>query len=186
MFSSVCLVSLRNQWEIRRVWDLLGIKDKGISAKKIGKIQTARWVWHLWKRGGGRIDRCKESSTEAQFWESSDQSNRESLSQSHSLRVPCLVRLIFSPSPCSVCVWKPQPWCNQPLNGVDLKEHWLLRPSMNFAPHKRYKQHITMTTSAKRLNAIFTSVCSYSVVSDSLGPFGLYPTRPLCPWDFSG
>ena len=25
-----------------------------------------------------------------------------------------------------------------------------------------------------------------SVVSDSLGPHGLWPTRLLCPWDFSG
>ena len=24
------------------------------------------------------------------------------------------------------------------------------------------------------------------VMSDSLGPHGLYPTRPLCPWDFPG
>ena len=27
---------------------------------------------------------------------------------------------------------------------------------------------------------------SHSVVSDSLGPVGLYPARLLCPWDFSG
>ena len=29
-------------------------------------------------------------------------------------------------------------------------------------------------------------VCVRSVVSDSLRPHGLYPTRPLCPWDFLG
>ena len=30
------------------------------------------------------------------------------------------------------------------------------------------------------------NVLSRSVVSDSLGPHGLYPARLLCPWDFSG
>ena len=30
------------------------------------------------------------------------------------------------------------------------------------------------------------NVLSHSVVSDSLGPHGLYPARLLCPWDFSG
>ena len=29
-------------------------------------------------------------------------------------------------------------------------------------------------------------VCWYSVVSDSLRPFGLEPTRLLCPWGFPG
>ena len=30
------------------------------------------------------------------------------------------------------------------------------------------------------------NVLSRSVVSDSLGPHGLYPARLLCPWDFPG
>ena len=29
-------------------------------------------------------------------------------------------------------------------------------------------------------------VLSHSVVSDSLPPFGLQPSRILCPWDFPG
>ena len=34
---------------------------------------------------------------------------------------------------------------------------------------------------------MFSSVqFSHSVVSDSLRPHGLYPTRLLCPWDFPG
>ena len=32
---------------------------------------------------------------------------------------------------------------------------------------------------------IHLSCCVYTVLSDSLGPHGLEPTRLLCPWDFS-
>ena len=34
------------------------------------------------------------------------------------------------------------------------------------------------------INELKVEVCS--VVSDSLRPHGLYPTRLLCPWDFPG
>ena len=32
---------------------------------------------------------------------------------------------------------------------------------------------------------VFCAVLSHSVVSDSLGPHGLWPARLLCPWGFS-
>ena len=34
------------------------------------------------------------------------------------------------------------------------------------------------------LYMIYVCIVSYSVVSDSLRPYGLKPTRLLCPWDF--
>ena len=48
----------------------------------------------------------------------------------------------------------------------------------------------TLTQKAK-INALRElerrdQVCAHSVMSDSLQPHGLWPTRLLCPWDFPG
>ena len=43
-----------------------------------------------------------------------------------------------------------------------------------------------MGISINLIHMVHVCVPSCSVFSDSLQPHGLYPTRPLCPWDFLG
>ena len=38
----------------------------------------------------------------------------------------------------------------------------------------------------QNLSIVYMSVLSHSVISDSLRPRGLWPTRLLCPWDSLG
>ena len=47
-----------------------------------------------------------------------------------------------------------------------------------------FKREGNSDTCSSTMN--FENIVSRSVMSDSLGPHGLWPTRLLCPWGFSG
>ena len=66
---------------------------------------------------------------------------------------------------------------------------WVMAFSKPYGPVVGLLGHVVVLFSFLRnLHIVLSSEVkwSHSVVSDSLWPHGLYPTRFLCPWDFPG